>query len=64
MDLTLELSCCWPQSCLTRSRAAGCPAEKEYLSETEGEKIRDAGTTGPRIVLYAAFAADRIKNPI
>src|SRR6267378_2703973 len=36
------------------------PQKKEYLSETEGEKIRDAGTTGPRIVLYAAFAADRV----
>src|SRR5882762_10014455 len=38
------------------------PQKKEYLSETEATKIRDAGTTGPRIVLYAAFAADRIKK--
>ena len=38
------------------------PQKKEYLSETEATKIRDAGTTGPRIVLYATFAADRIKK--
>jgi hypothetical protein len=38
------------------------PQKKEYLSETETDKIRDAGTTGPRIALYAAFAADRIKK--
>ena len=38
------------------------PQKKEYLNETEATKIRDAGTTGPRIVLYAAFASDRIKK--
>jgi hypothetical protein len=38
------------------------PQKKEYLSETEADKIRDAGMTGPRIVLYAAFAGDRIKK--
>ena len=36
--------------------------KKEYLSEVEADKIRDAGTTGPRIALYTAFAADRIKK--
>lgn len=38
------------------------PQKKEYLSEVEADKIRDAGTTGPRIALYATFAADRIKK--
>ena len=38
------------------------PQKKEYLSEAEADKIRDAATTGPRIVLYATFAADRIKK--
>jgi hypothetical protein len=38
------------------------PQKKEYLSEAEADKIRDAGVTGPRIVLYAAFAGDRIKK--
>jgi hypothetical protein len=38
------------------------PQKKEYLSETEADKIRDAGATGPRIALYAAFAGDRIKK--
>ena len=36
--------------------------KKEYLSDAEADKIRDAGTHGPRIVLYATFAADRIKK--
>jgi hypothetical protein len=41
---------------------AAAPQKKEYLSETEAQKIRDAGTTGPRIVLYSVFAGDRIKK--
>ncbi len=36
--------------------------KKEYLSETEADKIRDAGTSGPRIVLFTKFASDRIKK--
>jgi hypothetical protein len=43
--------------------AAGpAPQKKEYLSEVEADKIREAGATGPRIVLYMSFAADRIKK--
>jgi len=38
------------------------PQKKEYLSEAEADKIREAGATGPRIVLYAKFASDRIKK--
>jgi hypothetical protein len=38
------------------------PQKKNYLSEVEADKIRDAGVTGPRIVLFASFAADRIKK--
>jgi chromosome segregation ATPase len=38
------------------------PQKKEYLSDAEADKIRDAAATGPRIVLYASFAADRIKK--
>jgi len=45
------------------SAAAGAiPQKKEYLTETEADKIRDAATTGPRIVLFAGFASDRIKK--
>jgi len=36
--------------------------KKEYLSETEADKIREAGTSGPRIVLFSKFASDRIKK--
>ena len=38
------------------------PQKKEYLTETEADKIREAGATGPRIQLYAIFASDRIKK--
>ena len=45
-----------------RSAARTAPQKKEYLTDAEADKIRDAGATGPRIVLYATFAADRIKK--
>jgi hypothetical protein len=43
-------------------RANAAPQKKEYLSEAEADKIREAGATGPRIVLFATFASDRIKK--
>ena len=42
--------------------ANAAPQKKEYLSEAEAGKIREAGATGPRIVLFATFASDRIKK--
>src|SRR5579863_4672236 len=42
--------------------ANAAPQKKEYLTETEADKIREAGATGPRIVLFTSFAADRIKK--
>ena len=42
--------------------ASAAPQKKEYLSEAEADKIRDAGATGPRILLYSKFASDRIKK--
>lgn len=47
---------------LPLSAARAVPQKKEYLSESEADKIRDAGATGPRIQLYAMFASDRIKK--
>jgi hypothetical protein len=41
---------------------AAAPQKKDYLSDAEADKIRDAGASGPRIVLFAKFAADRIKK--
>jgi hypothetical protein len=43
-------------------RAYASPQKKEYLSEAEADKIREAGATGPRILLFASFASDRIKK--
>src|SRR5579863_6021472 len=42
--------------------ANAAPQKKEYLSEAEADKIREAGAAGPRIVLFATFASDRIKK--
>ena len=52
----------WILSATTTHVAGAAPQKKEYLSVGEAEKIRDAGTTGPRIVLFAGFASDRIKK--
>jgi hypothetical protein len=43
-------------------RANAAPQKKEYLSDTEADKIREAGAPGPRIVLFTGFASDRIKK--
>jgi hypothetical protein len=48
--------------CVAAPISRATPQKKEYLSDAEADKIRDAGFTGPRIVLYAAFAGDRIKK--
>jgi hypothetical protein len=48
--------------CVAPAARSAAPQKKEYLSQAEVDKIRDAGMTGPRIVLYAAFAGDRIKK--
>ena len=37
-------------------------AKKEYLSETEADKIRDAYEPADRIALYMKFAEDRLKK--
>src|SRR6202162_5932896 len=49
-------------SAVPAGMANAAPQKKEYLSDAEADKIRDAGATGPRIVLFATFAADRIKK--
>ena len=36
--------------------------KKDYLTETEADKIRDADTSSHRIKLFISFAADRIKK--
>jgi len=36
--------------------------KKDYLSDNEADKIRDADTTSERIKLFVSFAADRIKK--
>ena len=38
------------------------PQRKEYLSEAEADKIRDAGAAGPRIQQFTIFAEDRLRK--
>jgi hypothetical protein len=49
-------------SAVPAEMANAAPQKKEYLSEAEADKIREAGAPGPRIVLFAIFASDRIKK--
>jgi hypothetical protein len=38
------------------------PQDKDYLSDSESDKIRDADTPALRIKLYISFADDRLKK--
>ena len=38
------------------------PQKKDYLSESEADKIRDAETPGERIRLFIVFAEERLKK--
>src|SRR5271166_484357 len=57
-------------SCFAVLLIAGAPAvrarvlqdKKDYLTETEADKIRDAGNPGDRMRLYVGFADDRLKK--
>jgi chromosome segregation ATPase len=46
----------------TVSARALAPQKKEYLSEEESEKIRNADTPNMRVKLYLTYAADRLKK--
>ncbi|MGA8268498.1 MAG: hypothetical protein WB787_12090, partial [Candidatus Acidiferrales bacterium] len=41
---------------------AAPPQKRDYLSEEESDKIRDAETQDIRVKLYLSFAADRLKK--
>jgi hypothetical protein len=44
-------------------RALGSgPQQKDYLTEAEADKIRDADTPAQRVKLYIGFAEDRLKK--
>jgi len=42
--------------------AAAPPQKRDYLSEEEADKIRDADTPNMRVKLFLSFAADRLKK--
>jgi hypothetical protein len=50
-----------PLLVLPRSAHAQRP-EKDYLSDLEADKIRDAETSNDRIKLFVTFAGDRLKK--
>ena len=43
-------------------RVCGQRPDKDYLSDVEADKIRDAETTNERIKLFLVFAEDRLKK--
>jgi chromosome segregation ATPase len=47
---------------LARDAFAAQREKKEYLTELEADKIRDAETTSERIKLFVGFADDRLKK--
>jgi len=50
-------------ACVLAGTASPAVAQKrDYLSDTEADKIRDAETPDQRIKLFLSFAADRIKK--
>src|SRR5580693_4260451 len=50
-------------STLAPARAANAaPQKKEYLTDSESDKIREAVEPGERIKLYISFAEDRLKK--
>lgn len=52
---------CAPQASAKRAPSPA-PQQKDYLTEEEADKIRDAYTPDERIKLYIAFADDRLKK--
>jgi hypothetical protein len=50
-------------SSVSAARAAHpAPQKKDYLTQSEADKIRDAETPGERIRLFITFAEDRLKK--
>lgn len=45
-----------------RGARAAVPPQKDYLSQIEADKIRDAETPNERITLFLSFADDRLKK--
>jgi chromosome segregation ATPase len=43
-------------------RPVAAPQDKDYLTEAEADKIRDADTPALRIKIYIEFAEDRLKK--
>jgi hypothetical protein len=62
MTLAASLTLFAAMSPAVFASAVATPQKKEYLSDAEADKIRDAAASGPRIKLYATFAGDRIKK--
>ena len=53
----------WMLTGLAGTRIVGArPQQRDYLSEEEADKIRDADTPSLRMKLYVSFAEDRLKK--
>jgi DNA repair exonuclease SbcCD ATPase subunit len=62
-SLNLLVLCAALTATLASVRAANpAPQKKEYLTDSESDKIREAVEPGERIKLYISFAEDRLKK--
>jgi len=52
----------WIPLVAVAARAKPQSERRDYLSQEEADKIRDAGTPAERIALYVSFADDRLKK--
>jgi hypothetical protein len=58
----LLVALAWSTAVLAKMPQPQRPGDKDYLTEGEADKIRDADTPAARIRLFMGFAEDRIKK--
>jgi len=56
------LAACLIGALAGRAAARPSPQKKDYLSDLEADKIRDAYTPAAKIKLFVSFAGDRVKR--
>src|ERR1700683_5477935 len=62
LGVLLSLALASSTSLLAKSPQPQRPGDKDYLTEGEADKVRDADTPAARIRLFMGFAEDRIKK--
>jgi hypothetical protein len=60
--LSVALAGCMVAGSATPRALGNSPQKKDYLTDEEADKIRDADTPSARIKLYVSFADDKLKK--